>query len=349
MSNDLTNNYGFEPQKSFGDTSITQIEQSRAAQEVQAAYVIAKKFPRDENKAFAKIMKACERPFLADQAMYAYPRGGQVVTGPSIRLAEVLAQCWGNIDIGVVEISQANGVSVCKAYAIDLETNVPVSKTFHVVHERHTKKGVQKLTDPRDIYELVANNGARRLRACILGVIPGDIAEAAVKRCEETLTSGKDKEPFGDRIRKLILLFDEQGVKVDHIEKRLGHKLEATIPAELVTLGSIYKSLRDGMAKREDFFDMGNATATNLNVNELISAKKSANKPNISEKINSETGEILELSMFDKIKKQLENAKSIDTLDIAADLIVGVELDEKQDELRELYQEKRKLLGQSKT
>jgi len=35
----------------------------------------------------------------AEVASYEYPRGNEKVSGPSIRLAEVLAQCWGNMTV----------------------------------------------------------------------------------------------------------------------------------------------------------------------------------------------------------------------------------------------------------
>jgi len=254
MNNELQN-YGFNKIENHSTNNAgMQIEQTRAAQEVQASVIMAKKFPRDENAAFQRIRRACTRPFLAEQAIYAYPRGNETVTGPSIRLAETIAQNWGNISFGIKEVSQENGVSLAKAYAWDLETNTIHEKEFHVPHKRYTKRGSYILTDPRDIYELVANNGARRLRACILGVIPGDIAEAAVEECKKTLSSGK--EPLTDRVRKLVSAFSELGISIEHIEKRLNHKLEVIIEPEMVTLRAIYKSLKDGMAKREDFFDL---------------------------------------------------------------------------------------------
>src|ERR1035437_1770538 len=80
------------------------VESSRAVQEVQASLVIAKRFPRDEIGATKKIINACQRPGLADVAVYDYSRGGSSVTGPSIRLAETIAQYWGNIDFGWREI-----------------------------------------------------------------------------------------------------------------------------------------------------------------------------------------------------------------------------------------------------
>ena len=64
-------------------------------------------------------------------------------------------------------------------------------------------------TDPRDIYEMVANQGARRLRACILGIIPGDVVGASVEECQKTLTTGND-EPLIDRIRKGIKMFEDR-------------------------------------------------------------------------------------------------------------------------------------------
>jgi len=77
--------------------ATTEIASTRAAQEVQAAMVVAKKFPRDVTASLARILTNCKRKALAEQAVYAYPRGKEVVSGPTIRLAEVLAQSWGNM------------------------------------------------------------------------------------------------------------------------------------------------------------------------------------------------------------------------------------------------------------
>jgi hypothetical protein len=244
---------GFAGGKTAPENPLQASGEARAVAEVQAQYVIAKKFPRNQHEAYMQILESCKRPYLAEQAMYAYPRGGQLVEGASIRLAESMAQSWGNLDCGVREVSQANGVSVAEAYAIDLQTNTRVTKVFHVPHTRDTKKGKQKLTDSRDIYELVANQGARRLRACILAIIPGDVIEAAVAQCRKTLETSEI--PMSEQIKRLVVAFDEIGVKVEHLEARLGHNLDATVPQEIVTLRGIFKSIKDGMSKREDFFD----------------------------------------------------------------------------------------------
>ena len=229
---------------------------SRQAQEVQAVMVVAKRFPRDEIDSFNRIMTSCQRKSLAERAMYEYPRGGTKVTGPSIRLAEAMAQNWGNIDFGIIELEQSNGESQVMAYAWDLETNTRQTKIFNVPHVRGTKKGNVPLTDPRDIYEMVANQGARRLRACILGVIPGDVIDAAVEQCKKTMTEGNEK-PLIDRIREGVKLFEEKfSVSQQMLEKYIGCKCEAFSENDMVRLNNVYRSLRDGMSKREDYFDI---------------------------------------------------------------------------------------------
>lgn len=229
---------------------------SRQAQEVQAAMVVAKKFPRNEVESYNRIMRACQRKSLAEKSMYEYPRGDTRVTGPSIRLAEAMAQNWGNIDFGIIELEQSAGESKVMAYAWDLETNTRQTKVFSVPHIRATKKGSIQLKDPRDIYEMVANQGARRLRACILGVIPGDVVESAVSQCEKTLI-GDNKTPLEDTIRAIANTFEtEYGVTVAMLEKFVGCKIESFTMQNLIRLKKVYVSLKDGMAKREDYFEM---------------------------------------------------------------------------------------------
>jgi len=231
----------------------------RQAQEVQAAMLIARKFPRDENEAYKRIMRSCARVGLAEKAEYAFPRGDQKVMGPSIRLAESIAQNWGNIDYGVIEIENNHGKSEMLAYAWDLETNTRVTKIFTVQHKRDTRAGTKILTDGRDIYEATANFGARRVRACILGVIPGDVIEAAVKECRKTI-KGDNKTPIEDRIKVMLNKFEkEHRVSTEDIEKYLGCSAKAINENDLIRMRGVYQSIEDGMSKPEDYFQRGQA------------------------------------------------------------------------------------------
>lgn len=248
MSKEITNPF----EKNRLPAAMVETESQRAIQEVQAAMVIAKKFPRDPVVAMDRILQAFTRPSLAEGALYSYAKGGQAVTGPSIRSAETLAQMWGNMTFGIRELEQRGGESTVEAFAWDMETNTRQVKVFQVPHTRYTRKGSYKLDDPREVYELVANQGARRLRACILGVIPGDVIESAMRQAELTLTASADTS--AESIKKMVHAFDEFGVTKDMIEKRIQRRLEAMTPALMVQMKKIYASLRDGMSGPGEWF-----------------------------------------------------------------------------------------------
>lgn len=230
-----------------------QIEQARASTEVQAQVWSAKQYPRDQAAAFARAMEACRRPSLASVATYAFPRGKETVRGASIRLAEELATAWGNVSYGTMELSRKPGVSEMQAFAWDLESNTRSIQNFTVQHRRDTKGGGYMLTDERDIYELTANAGARRMRSRILAILPADLVEAALDMCRQTM-AGDTTLPLVDRIRRMIAAFDRLGVPIALIEKRLGRPAGEILADDLADLAGIHQSLKDGMSSVGDWF-----------------------------------------------------------------------------------------------
>lgn len=231
------------------------IESSRAIAEAQGKLLIAKRFPRNQVEAYQNAMNACKRPSLAEKAIYSYPKGGQTVSGPSIRLAEELARCWGNIDFGIKELSQKDGESEMQAYCWDTETNTISSQTFVVPHVIDTRTGQKKLTTTRDIYENNANMAGRRLRARILAVLPPDLVEDAVRECRKTL-AGKNDQPIEDRIKKMVMAFQKFGVKPETIEKRLGRPIDTMTTDDVSEFVGIFNSLKDGNSSIQDWFDV---------------------------------------------------------------------------------------------
>lgn len=242
------------------------IESERAIAEAQGRLVIAKRYPRDRVQAMEAILDECSRPGLADAAEYNFPRGGSRVVGPTIRLAEMLARCWGNIDFGIRELSRNNGESEMEAYAWDLETNTRSVQAFTVRHRRDTRGGGKALTDERDIYEIGANMGARRLRARILSVIPGDVIDAALDQCKKT-RQGQARKPMADRIAEAQAAFREMGVSTKQLEAYLGHPLADLTPDSEDALRGLYRGIRDGMVNPSEVFKAAHTITVAANPN----------------------------------------------------------------------------------
>lgn len=226
---------------------------TRQAQEVQAAVVMAKRFPRDIVEVERKLIQSCKRPKLAEIAVYEYPRGGTKVTGPSIRLAEAAAQAMGNIDFGWTEIQRLEDESVCTAYAWDIENNIRRTTTFSVPHYRDTKQGKKRLSDDRDIYEMCANQASRRMRGCILQVVPGDLVDLAISECEKTLQANLGT--IQEQAAKWGKVFEkEYGVKPESIMRYLGSRPETWTQNDIFRLRKLYNALQDNMTTVEEAF-----------------------------------------------------------------------------------------------
>lgn len=244
---------------STADSAGSRQNQSRELAETQTKYLMAERFPRNEVAAMDRILNAFSRPTLAEKAAYQFVRGDSDISGPSIRAAEAMAQQWGNLDSGWRELQRgidATGVpfSEVEAFCVDLQSRNSKRLQFIVRHWRDTKKGGYKLTDERDIYELCANQAQRRLRACILASIPGDVTEAAMQQAELTLKAKADTGP--EAMSKMIDAFSAFGVGREQIEKRIQRRLDAIQPAQVVSLKRIYASLRDDMSMPADWFDV---------------------------------------------------------------------------------------------
>lgn len=230
------------------------IEASRAIAEAQGKLVIAKRFPRNEVEAYAKAMQACQRPSMAAKAFYSFPRGGQTVEGPTIRFAEELARCWGNIDYGIKELSQDDGKSEMQAYAWDLETNAQSVQNFTNPHQREQGKKMVTLTSQRDIYENNANMATRRLRSRILAILPAWFVEGAIAECKKTL-SGQNDTPLIDRVKKMVVQFAKLGVTQNQIEKRLKKRIDTMDGDDLAEYIGIYNAIRQGESKAAVWFE----------------------------------------------------------------------------------------------
>lgn len=236
-------------------SQVGEYQESKQLSEVKGKMFLARQFPRDPERSLQAVLKECQIPKLAEAAQYEYPKGDTVVTGPSIRLVEVLARHWGNIDSGVTEIDTYADHTVVKAYAWDLEGNVSDEKTFSVPHKRTTKKGSYKLTDERDIYEMVANKAARRKRSCLLAVMPGWYVEAALDACNDTLRKSVSNGRSMDEVRaSLLSAFGEVGVTAVDIEARMGRPIDKLNENDIVKLRHLYSAIKDGFVKAVDAF-----------------------------------------------------------------------------------------------
>lgn len=223
-----------------------------AQHEIQSAIIIARKFPRNEDLCFQKLMKSAGRPSFAEDATYSFPRGDKDVTGPSVNLAREAARLWGNIRFGLYVVRDDEDSRLIRGFAYDVETNtkVEVEDDFKKLIQRKVKGSNPPRTewlipDERDLRELTNRRGAILLRNALLQVLPKDLIEDALYTCGKTLETAAGANPDGER-KRLMVDFGSVNVSVEHIEHKLGHPFSQSTPKEMAELRGICKSIQDG-------------------------------------------------------------------------------------------------------
>ena len=264
------------------------VESERAIAEVQAVILVAQSVPRDWNKIHAEVMSACKSKSFAEVAFYSKPQGSGNVTGPSIRMAEQLKSAINNLDCSVKELSRIDGKSEVEVMVWDTEKNARWRSVKVIPHVRDTRNGPIKLRDQAEVNQLINNVASKEKRSLILSAVPKWLIEDAVQECRRTL-AGNNEESVDSRVRKMASAFAKFGVKTEHLEKYLGHKLDGTMVDELTDLIGVFNAIRDGAAPSEFFGadaigdddqpPAASAIAATVAKNKAAAASKPATKP----------------------------------------------------------------------
>lgn len=230
------------------------IEMQRAVAEVQGKITVAQSCPRNLTVAQEEFINSCKEYAFAKEAFYSFKRGGENVTGPSIRLAEEAARCWGNFEYGQRELSHHDGATEMMAYAWDMQRNAISTQNFTVRHERDTKSGGKALTSHRDIYENNANMGSRRMRSRILAVLPHWFIALGEDECRRTIARGAGNKTIAERTRGMISAFTGLGIGAQQIEAHIGKTLAHVTPEDLADLLGAFQAIKDGVATAAELF-----------------------------------------------------------------------------------------------
>lgn len=180
----------------------------------------------------------------AQSCSYALPRSGKPIIGPSVHLARILAQQYGNLraEARVVEITDKHIVS--RATAWDLENNYAVA--FEV-----RRSIVGKYGRYSDDMITVTGNAANAIayRNAVFAIIPKVLIEATSKAAQELITGDlSDETKLVDRRKKALDYFNNvYGITEKEVLKMLGKQTVNQIKAEQIKLMlSTQQALADG-------------------------------------------------------------------------------------------------------
>jgi hypothetical protein len=220
--------------------------------EIDQQISTAHAFPRSISKATKNVLSLVTLDEQsAEECNYALPRGGKSITGPSIRLAEIVAGQWGNCRVGarVVHVDRAEKYVEAEGVFHDLETNTATTARVR----RRIVKSNGKLYD--DDMIIVTGNAACSIakRNAILGGVPKAVWRKAHDAALATIKG--DVKTLRERRDNILKAFAAFGVKPDQVVASidLGGIDDIMIEHMPVLIG-MHAALKSGEATVEEMF-----------------------------------------------------------------------------------------------
>lgn len=261
---------------------------SSAKAEVEAAYVMAMKNPRNEDEARVKILASCRRPLFAAKAKYRKPQGGEYingqwvakhVVGPSIRFAEEMLRCWKNVGTQQTAVYDDATKRIVRITTRDLESNTFYSKeiTLEKAVERKSSKdrevlGQRMNTNNAIVYIVKAtedelNNKESALASKVirnngLRLIPQHIIDEAMAEIDRMIKEKITQDPDGER-KAILDGFAKRGVMPQEIERFLSKPSAQFSADDMLRLREMLTSIEDGHSSWQEFLDGTPSQTTN--------------------------------------------------------------------------------------
>jgi hypothetical protein len=187
---------------------------------------------------------------IAGSCVYALPRDGKTIEGPSARFAEIIASAWGNCRAGARVVSDQGDFVTAQGVFHDLERNVAIT---YEVQRRVTDKNGRRYKP--DMIGVTANAACSiALRNAILKGVPKAFWDDMYNAARKTVMG--DVKTLANRRADAIKSFQAYGISAAQILAKLEITGVEDITLEhLLTLRGLLTAIREGDTTPEQAFE----------------------------------------------------------------------------------------------
>lgn len=185
----------------------------------------------------------------AGSCMYALPRDGKTIEGPSARFAELAAYAWGNIRLDGRPVGEDDRYVTSRGMAWDLEANIAVAY--------ETRRGIVTKNGTRykeDLIGVTANAASSiAMRNAVLKLIPAALWRPLYLAARKVAVG--EASTLSARRAKMLQAFQQMGVSPAQIFAKLGVAGVEDISLDhFAVLTGIFSAIHSGEATVDEAF-----------------------------------------------------------------------------------------------
>lgn len=256
---------------------------ARAELDIQIS--TAKAYPRDVRRSldYAEQLATMDEE-TAQSCFYVLPRKdketgkNKEIKGGSIRLAEIIANAWGNLHAATRIVENDGRHVTAEGVAWDLETNVKITMQNKISIRFGEKNGQGGYTANADMQTVLSNAAsAKALRNSIFKVVPKALVDRILEKAM-TFSVG-DQKTLASKVQEVIEKLTKMGINkqamLDYYTCKSVNDITPEILRSLIGLGT---AIKEGHIKIDEVFKsedhQENAVSATDKINSLIANRK---------------------------------------------------------------------------
>lgn len=221
-----------------------------AKSEVDAQIATAKQYPRTLSRVLTDIeTMATLDEDVAGSCFYSLRRGGKLIEGASVRMAEIVAASWGNLRTQARIIANDGKTITAQGICHDLESNTAIS-----VEVKRGITGKDGKTYSEDM-QIITGNAACAIafRNAVFKVVPFALIKKTIEKAKQ-VSLGKSMTLETSR-NKMLAYYNTIGVTEKQIFDYLSvSKVEEINIDMVVELRGLANAIKDGATTAQEAF-----------------------------------------------------------------------------------------------
>ncbi len=258
-----------------------------ARAELDTQISTAKAYPRNPTAAveYATQLATMDEA-TAQSCFYCLPRKDKdgtkkEIRGGSIRLAEIVANAWGNLHAATRIVENDGRHITAEGVAWDLQTNVKITMQNKVSIRFGEKNGQGGYTANADMQTVLSNAAsAKALRNAIFKVVPKALVDRVLEKA--MIFAVGDQKTVNSKVAEIFDKLVKMGIDKEKILAYYGRESISQITAEdFKSLIGVGTAIKEGHIKIEEVFDFDKGSNSSLSAAEKIANLLHSKKHNL--------------------------------------------------------------------
>ena len=253
-------------------SAVAELNKSEVLAQMEAAHRFPRSIKRFVDEAVSMATLTRE---TAESCIYGVPRAGGIISGPSVRLAEICMSSYGNFHGAARTLDAEERFIVAQGVAWDIEKNV------RVVME--TKRRITGNNGKRFGDDMIGVTGAAAasiaLRNAIFRVVPRALVDTIYAKVRSVAVG--DAKTLNARRKELVERLQKIGVPLERIFPRVGAKgiedIDLDKLEQLIGLGTAIHT--KGMSIDEAFPPLDDTAQKARDLEAELAGKKKTTEP----------------------------------------------------------------------